>query len=325
MPLTNNPNVAVSADASNSLDVVIVNWNSGTCLRECIAALDRSTIAAQIEVVVVDNASGDGSSENLAAERCHLKVVSNSKNQGFAVACNQGSRHGRAPVLLFLNPDVRVDPETLAQALGFLNHPNNRNVGVLGVQLLNSARQLQRSCARTPTLPTLLAQTMFLDRLCPRLAPPHFMIEWDHADTRPVDQVMGACLFTRRPLFQRIGGFDERFFLYYEDVELCAAARQLGALVVYFSAAQAIHIGGASSGMVQDRRLYYLLNSKAKYTAKHYGQGAAKLLTVLIFLFEFPLRWLHATLYRSRAEARLIIRGIALFGHDWLRNRCRIT
>jgi N-acetylglucosaminyl-diphospho-decaprenol L-rhamnosyltransferase len=303
---------ATSRTSDFIVDIVIVNWNSQRLLRESLAALDESMIAERLNVIVVDNASDDGSADALAAERARLDVVRNTENRGFAAACNQGAKNGRAPFLLFVNPDVRVRPETVAAAVHYLDDPDHCGVGVLGIQLTDTDGHVQRCCARTPTAASLLLQTLFLDRLFPALVPPHFVTEWDHADTRPVDQVMGAFLMIRRALFEKLGGFDERFFLYYEDVDLCLAARQAGWEVVHYAGAQAFHTGGGSTAAVKDRRLCHHARSRVAYVAKRHGRGAAILLTGLILFAEMPIRWAHATLTRSPREGWLVLRGMAL-------------
>jgi GT2 family glycosyltransferase len=296
------------------IDIVVVNWNSRFHLKACIAALDRSTIAEALHVVVVDNASTDGSIAGLAAERISLDIVRNADNRGFAVACNQGARKGSAPLVLFLNPDVQVRPDTLALVARYMAEPSNARVGALGVQLMDQDGQVQRCCARAPTLATLILHSLFLDRLLPALVPPHFLVEWDHAETREVDQVMGAFLLIRRALFERIGGMDERFFLYYEDVDLCLAVRQAGSAVVHYAPAQAAHAGGGSTGSVKDRRLFHHVISRVDYAAKQYGRAAAALLMAFILSFELPMRWLHASMAGSPGEGGSVLRAIAMIG-----------
>src|SRR6266511_5816990 len=296
-----------------AVDIVIVNWNSRRHLRECLAALDQSTIAERLNVIVVDNASTDGSADALAAERARLDVVLNAENRGFAAGCNQGAKKGSAPILLFVNPDVRVRPDTLAAVARYLDDPAHSGVGVLGAQLMDADGRVQRCCARTPTVVTLLLQSLFLDRLCPALVPRHFLTEWDHGDTRPVDQVMGAFLMIRRGLFEELGGFDERFFLYYEDVDLCLAARQSGWTVVHHASARAEHVGGGTTEAIKDRRLFHAATSRVEYAAKRHGVVAAMVLIVFILVFEMPIRWLHATVTRSPGEGWLVVRGMALF------------
>jgi GT2 family glycosyltransferase len=296
-----------------SVDVVIVNWNSQSLLRECLAALDRSTIADRLNVFIVDNASVDASAEVLSADRVRLEVIRNNVNRGFGAACNQGAKKGAAPLILLVNPDVRVTPHSVEHTAKFLTEPANSSVGIAGIKLLDVNGRIQRSCARRPTVATLLLRTMFLDRLCPALVPPHFLAQRDHCDTRPVDQVMGAFLMIRRTLFEKIGGFDERFFLYYEDVDLCVQAQELGSRVMYFTGAEAEHLGMGTTAAIRDRRLFYEARSRVAYTAKHQGRVAATSLSIFIGVIELPIRVVYATTWVSPREGWVMFRGAALF------------
>ena len=294
-----------------AVDIVIVNWNAGALLGECVAALDRSTVGQLLRVVIIDNASTDGSAKGLRTEQLSLEVVFNENNSGFAAACNQGAKRGTAPWLLFLNPDVRVEPDTVEGAVGYLDNPGNSAVGIVGIQLLDVNGRIVRSCARTPTVGSLLARTLFLDRICPALVRPHFLEEWDHSDTRPVDQVMGAFLLVRRVLFEQLGGFDERFFLYYEDLELCLAARSAGWKVVHFAGVRAEHVGGGTTRAIRDVRLWRLADSEVLFTAKRYGRMAAVVLMLSILFFALPIRVLHAMAVGG--DARWVIRGAMMY------------
>ena len=296
-----------------AVDAVIVNWNSQSLLRGSLAALDQDDIAERLKIIVVDNASTDDSAVGLAAEHALLEVVVNAKNVGFAAACNQGAKGGSAPLLLFLNPDVRVKPGAVATAVRYLEDPTHSDVGIVGIQLLDVDDRVQRTCARAPTATALVLQALLLDRLCPALVAPHFLTHWDHGDTRPVDQVMGAFLLIRRGLFERLGGFDERFFLYYEDVDLCLSARKGGWSVVYHAGAHAFHLGQGTTSAIKDRRLFHHATSRIEYAAKHQGPATAIMLAGLILGIEMPARWLHATVARSPREGRLIARGLLLF------------
>jgi N-acetylglucosaminyl-diphospho-decaprenol L-rhamnosyltransferase len=299
-----------------AIDVVIVNWNSRELLRECLTALDCSTNTGELNVIVIDNASSDRSADGLAAERLHIDVVVNDENCGFAAACNQGASRGGAPLILFLNPDVRLKADALDKVCRYLTEPANAGVGIAGIQLIDAQGHVQRSCARTPTPAALMLRSMFLDRLCPALVRPHFLKEWDHRDTRPVDQVMGACLMIRRPTWEELGGFDERFFLYYEDVDLCVAARQAGWSVIYFAGAQAEHVGQGTTQAIKLRRILYEARSRIRYVAKRHGKAWAGLVGLLIVLFELPVRGLYATTVLSPREGWNVLRAASFFSRS---------
>jgi N-acetylglucosaminyl-diphospho-decaprenol L-rhamnosyltransferase len=271
-------------------DIVIVNWNSGRVLRQCVTALDQSTIANVLRVIIVDNASTDGSMDAVTASRLELIFIKNEKNLGFAAASNCGAAYGNTEHIIFLNPDVQVQSDTIERTLQFLAGPQNSDVGIAGIQLLDSNGCIQRSCARKSTIAALLLQTVFLDRVVPRLISPHFLIEWDHRKTRQVDQVMGAYLAIRRVLFQHIGGFDERFFLYFEDLDLCLRASSAGWKTVYFSGTAAEHMGGSTTAAIKVRRMLYFAISRLKYALKWHGFSVAIPLILLTCCVEIPAR-----------------------------------
>lgn len=191
--------IAAKPEMTACIDIVIVNWNSGSLLRECISSIAcAGTSRLRIDrVVVVDNASTDGSAHDVNGSGLPLTTIFNGENEGFSAACNRGARGSRADILLFLNPDVYLFPNTLAESLDYIQAPENGSVGIVGVQLIDASGACARTCVRVPSPWRIIGQTVGLDRILPRLCPPHFMLEWDHSNTRPVDQVMGAYLMIR--------------------------------------------------------------------------------------------------------------------------------
>src|SRR5262249_22240336 len=151
-----------------------------------------------------------------------------------------------------------------------------------------------------------------------------FLTNWDHRDTRTVDQIMGAFPMIRRALFEKLGGVDERFFLYYEDVDLCLAARQAGWSVVHFAGARAKHAGGGSTEAVKDRHLFYLLTRRIENTGKRHWRLTAAVLMALILLFEIPIRCFYATL-RSPRDVSLVVRAMTLFWQNLSKLSLRIV
>jgi hypothetical protein len=290
------------------LDVVIVNWNGGALLRACLASLAAARDAAAIQVTVVDNASVDGSTENLPALPRPLRLIRNDANLGFGRACNQGAAAGDAPAILFLNPDTQVEPDALGVARTALMA--GPRTGIVGARLADPDGRTARSCARTPSGLGLLGRALALDRL--GLVRPHFLLEWDHAEDRAVDQVMGAFLMIRRDLFQDLDGFDPRFFVYWEDVDLCARARAAGFAVRHVAGAVARHVGQGTTRQVRARRLFYFLRSQILYAGKHHGIAAALALTVASFGAQVPLRLALALARRSPTEAAEVLRAADL-------------
>jgi N-acetylglucosaminyl-diphospho-decaprenol L-rhamnosyltransferase len=259
------------------LDVVCVNWNSGKQVAACLTSLagtDRSRVALG-RVVVVDNASSDGSAAGLDPGSLPLHVITNPTNRGFAAACNQGARGGPSPYVLFLNPDTRLEADSLAAPLTFLESDAGADVGICGIQLVDDQGGVARTCARFPAPGQLVAASAGVDRLFPGTFPGFVMREWDHQDSRRVDHVIGAFYLVRRELFESLGGFDERYFVYLEDLDFSLRARRAGWHSYYLATARAFHRGGGTSDQVRAERLVYLLRSRLQYARRHFSRAAA--------------------------------------------------
>lgn len=294
--------------------IVIVNWNSGRLLSDCLAPLlEDQRPARGAEVVVVDNASTDGSLELIVnAKDSDVTVLRNVANRGFAAACNQGARSCSGEYILFLNPDVRVDNKTVEQAREFLENGRAAGIGIVGIRLVNSNGSVQRSCTRFPTPRRVLGQSLGLDRVLPSLFPPHFMLEWDHGQTRDVDQVMGAFLMMSKAVFEKLGGFDERFFVYFEDVDLCLRARAEGYRVVHFAKVSAVHEGQGTTRNIKDVRLFYLLRSRLLYAKKHFSHGGFALVLLATLIFEPLSRVLGLSVVGKWGDVTAVVGGYRL-------------
>jgi N-acetylglucosaminyl-diphospho-decaprenol L-rhamnosyltransferase len=298
-----------------AVDIIIVNWNAGKQLRDCldsIAAARRDGYELA-RVVVVDNASSDHSANGLRMSEIPLIVVSNRENRGFAAACNQGIRDSSADYVLLLNPDTRVFEDSLSKCIEFLSRPENSGIGIVGPQLLDARGYVARSCARFPSLQTFVAKIFGLDRVSPVRFPDHFLIEWDHANNRDVDQVIGAFFLVRRKLFNAVGTLDERFFVFFEELDFTLRAFQAGWRTHYLAEARAFHKGGGTSERVKARRLYYSLQSRILYGFKHFGWLRGSVL-LLVTAFIEPISRLGLACARfSVAEMVETLHAYALF------------
>ena len=269
-----------------SIHVVIVNWNSGAQLRECLqsfAAVADDDVAAR--VTVVDNGSTDGSCDALAAP-VPLALIRNPDNRGFAAACNQGAAGSDADFLLFLNPDTRLMAGSLERPVRYLQSPHHQAVGIVGIQLIDSDGRVARNTARRATPRSMIGNSVGLDRLIPSIFPPHFVTSWAHDETRPVDQVMGAFLLIRRAVFEALGGFDERFFVYYEDLDLATRARARGWSSVYLATAQAFHRGQGTTSGATEQRTFYFCRSRLLFARKHFSAAGACAVAAVTLLLE---------------------------------------
>jgi GT2 family glycosyltransferase len=272
---------------SAQLSLIIVNWNAGSQLAEAVASIENYHHGLVSSVVIVDNASTDDSLdrvETLPDLPFKPLIIRNSENCGFGKACNLGAQHAKSEYLLFLNPDAALYADTLPKALAFMQDPANSAAGICGVRLLDEAGHVSRSCARFPSAVGFVAHAVGLDRFFPRLG--HFMAEWDHGQTRVVDHVIGAFFLVRREVFEALNGFDERFFVYLEDLDFSYRASQAGWKSVYLAEAQAFHAGGGTSKHIKARRLFYSLRSRLLYAFKHFSWAGAWVVLLTTLLIE---------------------------------------
>ena len=249
---------------------VIVNYR--TPAETAIAAAAVAGSAPEAEVVVVDNASGDGIAEELARDAPGAQLVRESVNRGYGAACNRGARETDRPYLLFLNSDAVVGPGAVAALADALDR--DAGLAAVGPRLRNPDGSLQKSIRRLPTPWRIFCESTGLAFLSGGRAPleGHTATRQDHARAREVEALMGAALLVRRTAFEQVGGFDEAFFLYAEETDLMARWRERGWRLFYEPAAEVVHAGGRSGG---DRLFGQLHASLVRYARKHHGRAAA--------------------------------------------------
>ena len=259
-------------DDDIDLDIVIVNWNSGAHLSQCLMALGPLVG----RTMVVDNGSQDQSADRV--EVTGARLVRASRNLGFGAACNLGAAQAKAGTILFLNPDTRISAEAVKALHRILSA--DRRIGIIGPALTNDTGQVVDTCSAFPRAVDFLGRMVGLDRLGLVRAP--FQPEGEGL----VDQVMGACLLVRREAFDRAQGFDPRFFLYFEEVDLCHRLHMIGFETHYWPKVQAIHVGHGSSGQAKGARLDYWLTSRLIYARRHFGLTASLLIALASLLVE---------------------------------------
>ncbi len=296
------------SDWSPRLAVVIVNWNAGDRLDACLASLieARDAHSHRMTIVVVDNGSTD---DSMATARRHAEAVlfdPQGDNLGFARACNRGvavaaAAGPPADLLLFLNPDTRVFADTFATLFA---QPELRDprYGVFGVRMEGPGGPAV-STSNFPTALSLWIKALGLSRALGRFDwAQHHRLGRDHAASGDVDQVMGAFLLIRPDLFRRLGGFDERFFVYFEDVDLCLRAARAGFRTRFIAASEIFHEGGGATGAVKGERLYLSLSSRLRYFDKHGSRAARASVAALTWVVEPLIRLVVAGL-RGRGQA----------------------
>ena len=296
------------------LDIVIVNWNSGGFLSDCLKSVaqhpnDQTMLQT---VTVVDNASTDGSENVGDSGEVVSHWIQNEANFGFGRACNQGARIGNAPYILFLNPDTRLTEGSLSIPLAYLESTAHRNIAIAGIQVLDESGEPARSCARLPTASSMLFRSLGLDQL-PWLSKYGYMMrEWPHAENRLVGHVIGAFYLTRREIFEQLHGFDESFYVYLEDVDFSQRVSDLGASCVYLADAAAYHAQGGSSRNIKALRLYYALSSRLVFARKHFSTPAYWAVAFSTLILEPVIRLIRSLASGAPSDVRNTLRAYRL-------------
>jgi N-acetylglucosaminyl-diphospho-decaprenol L-rhamnosyltransferase len=296
----------MSASAPD-LSVIVVSWNVRDLLRRCLRSILASPTPTP-QIIVVDNDSQDGSTEMVRAEFPSVVLIENADNRGFTAANNQGLAESRGRYLLLLNPDAEVVGDALATMMAHMEaHPE---VGALGPRLRYADGRLQPSRRRFPTLATALVESTVVQEYWRdnRILRRYTMADTPDDAVQPVDWVVGACLLVRRQAYEQVGGLDEGYFMYSEEMDWCRRIKAAGWQVAYLPTATVIHHEGQSSEQVVAARHIYFQSSKVRYFRKHHGavQGEfVRLFLLATYLFQAGregLKWLLGHKRPLRAE-----------------------
>jgi N-acetylglucosaminyl-diphospho-decaprenol L-rhamnosyltransferase len=261
-----------------ALSVVIVGWNVRELLERALASIYASIDESEPpEVIVVDNASTDGTPAMVEAAFPQVRLIANTVNRGFTGANNQGIAASSAQHVLLLNPDTEVIDNALGDLQAYLErHPQ---VGLVAPRLLNADGTTQSSRRRFPTLPILFMESTWLEWLLPkRMLQQYYMLDGSDLQVHEVGWVTGAAMLVRRSVIEQVGMLDEAFFMYSEELDWCRRMRDAGWRVVYTPSAEVIHYGGKSSEQVVPARHIYFQSSKVRYTRKYHGAAVAEVL-----------------------------------------------
>jgi N-acetylglucosaminyl-diphospho-decaprenol L-rhamnosyltransferase len=266
------------------LSVSVVSYRTPALLRQCLGALERERAQMDMDVTVVDNASGDGSAEMVAEDFAWVRLIRNDRNLGFGAAHNQALRIAEGRYVLILNSDATPRVGALQALVGFLDaHPR---VAVAGPKLRYPDGRVQPSRRRFPTVATLLFESTQLQRFWPDNAVLRRYYMADRSDDEPqeVDWIVGACLCVRAQAAVEVGLFDERFFMYSEELDWCRRFHAAGWRVAYVPQAEVMHVEGASARLDYAARDRLFQTSKLQYAAKWHGPAVARLLRAYVVL-----------------------------------------
>ena len=260
--------------AAVDLSIIIVSYNGRDYLRRCLRSILEHTRELEYEVLVVDNASRDGSADMVAAEFSSVHLLRHSRNAGLSKALNEGIRLSSGAIVVLLNPDVELqDNAFLAMTRYLREHPD---VGIMGPRILDEDGSLQLSCRRFPTFSVVFFNRYsLLTRLLPRnrLSSRYLMTDFDHGRVTEVDWLSLACWMAPRRLFDEVGPLDEGYFLYTEDVDFCQRVHRAGRKVVYFPEVSLLHHIGGSTSSLPNRSVVERHRSMWRYYRKYMRRG----------------------------------------------------
>jgi GT2 family glycosyltransferase/glycosyltransferase involved in cell wall biosynthesis len=283
-----NPDVveARSAEPNPRVSIVIVSFNCLGTLTECLVSLDADRDAVPIEVIVVDNASDDGTVDVVTRRFPWVQVIANHANAGFAHGMNQGIARARGDALLALNPDTIVAPGAIGGALDELDrHPD---VGMLGVKLVRPDGTFDHACKRGfPTISSALYYFFGLSRLLPRSARfAHYTAgELGENEAGTVDAINGAFMLVKRSAVEDVGAMDERYWLYAEDIDWCHRFWETGWKVMYWPGVEVVHRKGGSSGDIRSWTLNRAFHrSMWLFYSKHVAPGHSRTVSGLVWM-----------------------------------------
>ncbi|MBI5215665.1 MAG: glycosyltransferase [Ignavibacteriae bacterium] len=304
------------------ISVIIVNYNVRAFLENCLVSVFKSLESIESEVVVVDNASDDGSVEMIRQKFPHVQLIANAENVGFGAANNQAAKEAKGEFLFLLNPDTIVQENTFRVMFDFFRqHPEE---GLAGCKVLNSDGTLQLACRRSfPTPWIAFTKIIGLSSLAPNSA---FVSKYNLTylspdETYEVDAVSGSCMMIPKSMYDSVGGFDEQFFMYGEDLDICYRVQQAGKKVFYVHATQIIHYKGESvrRSDINEVRIFY--QAMRLFVQKHFRYGfIAKLfLGFGIAVREwFALFEKHALMFSAMLFDYVLVIA-SWFAGEWLR------
>lgn len=262
------------------LSIIIVSWNTASCLENCLSSILVNPPTSPFENWVVDNASTDNSPRMVREKFPQVQLMESHENIGFASANNQAIQRCTGKYILLLNPDTYVAPGTLQALVDFLD--KTPEAGAVGARILNPDGSLQISSHPRPTLSRELWRMFHLDSLSPYAEYPPS--KWETNQAQEVDVLIGACLMLRKDVLDQVGFLDEDYFMYSEEVDLCYRVQRAGWRLFWVPQAEVVHFGGQSTQQVPTEMFLNLYHGKIKYFRKHDGWLAVQIYKLILMI-----------------------------------------
>ena len=278
-----------------SLSIIIVNWNVRPLLEECLRSIFQNAPSFDFEVFVVDNASRDGSVDflkKIAKNKKNLHIILNKKNLGFAKANNQAIDKAKGDYILFLNPDTKIMDNALEKITERLE--KHKNWGICGCKLINIEGDLDPSVRPFPTPFSQAAILLKLHHLFPflKIWKHYFGLDFDYSREGPADQIKGAFLMTRKKIIEEVGKFDEKFYLWFEEIDFCYRVKKAGWENYYTPKAKILHYGGQSFSQIFPLAKQKIYNQSLLYYARKYFSPSSYYFLKSINPITLLLSWL---------------------------------
>ncbi len=250
-----------------TLSIIIVSWKVKNLLQQCLRSIFQNASGVDLEIFVVDNDSRDGTAEMVCQEFPMIKLIVNERNLGFAKANNQAIKQAGGRYLLLLNPDMRVLPDTLVDMVKFMDE--HSEAGVAGCHLVSEKGEIVPHVRRFPTVWDQAAIILKLPHLFPDLLDNYLMKSFDYSREAVVDSIRGSFFMIRREVIEKIGGLDERYFVWFEEVDYCRQVKQAGWKVMYNPAVKCVdYVGQSFKQMMNCKKQKMFTESMLKYFKK---------------------------------------------------------
>lgn len=256
------------------ITIIIVSWKVKDLLDKCLASIKTARGNYQLEIFVVDNGSADGTVEMIREKYPEVKLLASQENLGFAKANNLALSQAKGEFVLLLNPDTEITADNLEQSVKFISsHPK---CGAMGPKMRYCDGRLQPSVRRLPTLWPIILMLLKIPKLLPRLKAieKYLAKDFDYDKAQAVEQIMGAYMFLPQAVISEVGNLDERFFIWFEEVDYCRRLKDAGYEIWYNPAVAIVHHGGksfAQQAMIANQRIFFL--SAMKYFLKYAGKN----------------------------------------------------
>jgi N-acetylglucosaminyl-diphospho-decaprenol L-rhamnosyltransferase len=265
------------------VSIIIVSWNVADLLAACLGSLEMVGSQYTQEIIVVDSASTDDTVARVRRKFPNVILLPQTENLGFSRCNNIGLARATGRHLLLLNPDTEVIGDAVDNMVAYLD--TRPDIGIVGPQTFNTDRTVQSTRRRFPTVPLAFFESTWLQPYTPKPWLEHYYVT-DQPDRGvfEVDWVQGSALLARREVYEQIGGLDEQYVMFFEELDWCKRAKDVGWRVAYVGTAQIIHHGGKSTDQVVANKHIYFQRSKLHYCAKHHSSLIALILRLFLLV-----------------------------------------